>query len=125
MPPSDSTPDPTFTALTEIKVTLERMAGDIRATRDEVGRLTRDQSDHESRLRDMERAANSTIDFAGRLGKLEEHATHMPPERLGKLEEQVTALARWKWSIPSFQVVLSVAALVVAVYAAWHGAHAH
>jgi hypothetical protein len=93
-------------------LTLERVAGDVRAVRSTQDASEKARDDHESRIRDLEKSRQPD-DMDERIKRLEEvigSFGERPAQRFHDLE-------RWRWSVPSLAALLGLVGLVVSIWA--------
>ena len=93
-------------ALTDMRVMLATVAGDVRAI---LGRLDAQglvQADHERRIRQVEQAGCPI----GVLSRAQSLTTTTD------LDTRLSSLERWRWGIPSAAVVISVLSLAAVTY---------
>lgn len=95
-------------ALTEMRVMLATVAGDVRAILGRLDAQGQVQADHERRLRHVE------MDGCP-MGIL---ARGQAAKATSDIDSRVTSLERWRWSVPSAAVVISVLSLAAVIYGA-------
>jgi hypothetical protein len=102
-----SEPDVT---LVDLRILLERVAGDVRTILIRLDQSEARQDDHEVRIRQVENTGCP-------LGLASRQASSVVTS---SLEKRVGDLERWRWGVPSLTAIVAVLSLIAAVYGLLH-----